>query len=266
MAASRPFLDVDSPAPHVRRVSINNPAKKNAISRATMLDFAKIIREADKDDDVYVLLITSRIPGVFSSGADVSSGVTDPGEGFDELARAVYTFSKLLAVAVNGLAVGVAVTLIAHADLAWCTEGARFFTPFGRLALVPELASSLLFPARLGRPLATEVLLAGRPLTSAEALRCGLVAGVVADEAALEAAALACIARIIGQHAAKRSVITFKRLFRAPDADAVLRTHAEELRELRARFADGEPVEAVLRFFEERQAGRTESSAAVPRL
>lgn len=264
MATSRPFLDVDSPAPHVLRVSINNPGKKNAISRSTMHDFARIIREADRDDDVYVLLITSRVPGVFSSGADVSAGITDPGDGFDEFARAIYSFSKLIAVAVNGLAVGVAVTLIAHADLAWCTEEARFFTPFGRLALVPELASSLLFPARLGRPLATEVLLAGRPLTASEALRCGLVASVVANEAALEATALACAARISGQHAAQRSVKTFKRLLHASEAAAVLQTHDDELRELRARFTDGEPIEAVLRFFEERQAGR--GSEATPRL
>ena len=267
--AGRTYLDVDTPVPHVLRVCINNPSKKNALSRATMRDLADIIHAADAHEDVWILLLASKVQGVFSSGADVSSDITDPAEGFDDLARAVYSFKKLFAVAINGLSVGVAVTLTAHADLAWCTAGSKFFTPFGRLALVPEFASSLLFPLRMGRPLATQVLLAGKALSSDDALRCGLVASILPTEEALEAEALTCAATIVGQHAAQRSITTFKRLLRGPpqgDSD-VLWAHTEELRELRARFTDGEPLDAVMRFFTERQAARdTAQAGASPRL
>lgn len=264
--ASRPFLDVDRPATGVLRVCINNPAKRNAISRVTMRHLAELLKGAEAQDDILVFLLTSKVPGVFSSGADISADITDPGDGFDELVRALVSFPKILAIAVNGLAVGVAVTILGHADLAWCTEGARFTTPFGRLALAPEASSSLVFPARLGRPLATEVLLTGRPLTSGDALRCGLVASVLANEAALEAEALACAARISSLHAARRTVAVFKRLFNAPVSAALLGAHEGELRELRSRFVDGEPVEAALRYFEERSRAVRAPGEPTPRL
>ena len=60
----RTFLDIDSPSPHVVRICFNNPAKKNAISRTTMRDLADIILAVNRLDDVWVLLLTSKVPGV----------------------------------------------------------------------------------------------------------------------------------------------------------------------------------------------------------
>lgn len=63
--------------------------------------------------------------------------------------RAVASFPKMVIAAVNGPAVGVAVTLLCHVDLAYAVPEATFWTPFLRMAIVPEYASSLLFPATM---------------------------------------------------------------------------------------------------------------------
>jgi enoyl-CoA hydratase/carnithine racemase len=260
MALSRPFLVCDTPLPHVLRVQLSRPEKKNALTRGTMADLGAIIRAAENDDDVWVFFLTSAVPGVFSSGADITAGsMSDPAVGFDELAQAIYSFSKLFAIAVPGIAVGVGVTILPHADLVWCSDSATFFTPFGRLALVPEMASSVTFPALMGASLATEVLLGGRTLTAQEALRCGLVSDVV-PAGTLEAEALQRISRLVELPSAKRSISEFKRLFSAPRIDAIQKAHAIEVAALRARFNAGDPVDAVLRFL------TSKTASASPRL
>jgi enoyl-CoA hydratase/carnithine racemase len=60
--------------------------------------------------------------------------------------RSVAGFPKLLVAALNGPAVGVAVTLLCHVDMAYAAPGATLWTPFFRMAIVPEFASSTLFP------------------------------------------------------------------------------------------------------------------------
>lgn len=61
--------------------------------------------------------------------------------------RAIAAFPKLVVAAVNGPAVGVAVTLLCHVDMVYAVPDATFWTPFLRMAIVPEYASSVLFPA-----------------------------------------------------------------------------------------------------------------------
>jgi enoyl-CoA hydratase/carnithine racemase len=62
------------------------------------------------------------------------------------------TAQKPVIAAVNGLAVGVGVTLLAQCDLVYAAETANFRTPFIDLALVPEGASSILMPAARSSP------------------------------------------------------------------------------------------------------------------
>jgi enoyl-CoA hydratase/carnithine racemase len=89
---------------------------------------------------------------------------------------ALATAQKPVIAAVNGLAVGVGVTLLAQCDLVYAAETANFRTPFIDLALVPEGASSILMPAAVGHQRANELLLLGETWTAQEALAAGLVA------------------------------------------------------------------------------------------
>lgn len=60
--------------------------------------------------------------------------------------RSVERFPKLVVAAVNGPAVGIAATLLCHVDLCYCTPDTTIWTPFFRMAIVPEYASSSILP------------------------------------------------------------------------------------------------------------------------
>jgi len=60
--------------------------------------------------------------------------------------RSLERFPKLVVAAVNGPAVGIAGTLLLHVDITYATPHATIWTPFFRMAIVPEYASSSMLP------------------------------------------------------------------------------------------------------------------------
>ena len=81
---------------------------------------------------------------------------------------------KPLIAAVNGAAIGVGTTMLMHCDLIVAARSARFVMPFTSLGLVPEAASSLLFPRLLGYQRASALLLLGEPLDADDGVAVGL--------------------------------------------------------------------------------------------
>ena len=80
---------------------------------------------------------------------------------------------------VGGIAVGIGTTMLLHCDLVYVADDARFSTPFVDLALVPEAASSLLLPARIGHVRAFALFALGETLDGAGALAGGLANAVL---------------------------------------------------------------------------------------
>jgi enoyl-CoA hydratase/carnithine racemase len=68
---------------------------------------------------------------------------------------------KPIVAAVNGRAVGLGTTMLLNCDFLVLAEDALLSTPFVNLALVPEAASSLLLPARIGHARAFEMFALG---------------------------------------------------------------------------------------------------------
>lgn len=164
----------------VRLILLNRPEKKNALTPAMYAAINDAIAGTDADPVLRVTVITADGP-VFTSGNDLADFASPSGDG--DMQRPASRFPIVLATAqkpviaaVNGLAVGVGVTLLAQCDLVYAAETARFRTPFIDLALVPEGASSLLMPAAIGHQRANELLLLGETWTAQEALAAGLVA------------------------------------------------------------------------------------------
>jgi enoyl-CoA hydratase/carnithine racemase len=99
-----------------------------------------------------------------------------------------------LIAAVSGLAVGVGATLLLHCDLVYLSESAVLSTPFVDLALVPEAASSLLLPARVGHARAFAMFALAERVGAAEALSWGLANRVLPEAELLGAARAAALA------------------------------------------------------------------------
>ena len=64
---------IDEPAPHVRRLTLNRPAKRNALNHALRGGIVRALREADQDPDVRVMIVRGA-GKCFSSGYDLGSG------------------------------------------------------------------------------------------------------------------------------------------------------------------------------------------------
>src|SRR4029079_3233872 len=86
------------------------------------------------------------------------------------LLRALATCETPIVAAVHGNCVGIGTTMLLHCDLVLADDRARFSMPFVDLGLVPEAASSLLFPRFAGRRRAARYLLRAEPFGIDEAL------------------------------------------------------------------------------------------------
>lgn len=196
----------------IRRITMARPSHKNALSMAMYDAMTAALTEAAGREDLRVVVFTGQ-GGDFSAGNDLQDFLAQPdGPGEDSpvvrFLRALLSFPKPVVAAVRGVAVGIGTTLLLHCDLAYCAPDARFILPFAQLGLVPEAASSRLLPLAVGHRRAFELLVLGTPASAEEALRDGIVNGVVDDpEAAADRAARGLAALDPGAVAASKALI-----------------------------------------------------------
>jgi enoyl-CoA hydratase/carnithine racemase len=199
-----------------------NDALYDAVGEA--LDAAR----ADPEVACVVLTGTGR---AFTAGQDLHELESPPRHtdgrphGFVPFMDAVERFDKPLLAAVNGLAVGIGLTLLAHCDLVLVAEDARLRAPFVSLGVTTEAGSSLLLPARVGWQAAAELLYTACFIDAARAVEIGL-AWRVCPSARLLEEALAVAGQIAAMPVA--SLVTTKRLLLAARADALRAARARE--------------------------------------
>lgn len=181
MPAQSGILDVQD-VDRVRTLTLNRPDALNAFNEALYDALTNALHDASADPSVAVVLLTGQ-GRAFSAGTDLlemGERISDPdfvpGEhGFIGLVDALAAFDKPLVVAINGLGLGIGMTVIGFADLAFMAEGARLKCPFTSLGVAPEAASSYLLPRLVGRQNAAWVLLSSEWISADEALEMGLV-------------------------------------------------------------------------------------------
>lgn len=168
-------------------ITLNRPAKRNAITTAMYLALESELDAADAGDAAVVVLTGAG--GAFCAGMDLQDlsenaplAEDPPGPRF---LRALTELRAVLVAAVDGPAVGVGATMLLHCDLVYATERSVFRFPFVDLGLVPEAASTLLLPRLTGHQRAAELMLFGEKFDAATALSVGMISAVVADAEAL---------------------------------------------------------------------------------
>ena len=167
----------------VRVIRLNRLEKKNALTQPMYALITQTLRDAQADESIRCVLIAGG-HGVFSAGADIGEFMEAAQGG--GLRPHTLDFLKILAhnkkplvAAVGGLAVGIGVTMLFHCDYVVAATNATFTTPFLKLALMPEAASSLLAPMRMGYARAFSMLVMGRSLNAEQAREAGIVNEVV---------------------------------------------------------------------------------------
>lgn len=170
-------------------IRFRRPERLNAFTVADYRDLRVALERAADDEDTGVVVLTGD-GRAFSAGADRSlldpSVPPDPdldgGAEFDGLVDALAGCPVPLLAAVNGLAVGVGVTMLLHCDLVVAAASARFRMPFTALGVAPEAGSSVLLPARVRFDEAMWALFSSEWIEAADAREMGLVWRVVADD------------------------------------------------------------------------------------
>jgi enoyl-CoA hydratase/carnithine racemase len=179
----------------VRIIRMNRPEKKNALTLAMYTDMTRALREADQSDAIRCVMFAGA-PGAFCAGNDIADFLKAAEGGRDlrafDFLKALALGQKPMVAAVAGVAIGIGTTMLLHCDHVVAGADAMFSTPFLKLALIPEAASTLLAPMRMGYARAFSMLMMGRPLSAEEAKAAGIVNTVVdtaeVDDVALRAA------------------------------------------------------------------------------
>jgi 2-(1,2-epoxy-1,2-dihydrophenyl)acetyl-CoA isomerase len=241
----------------VRTLIMNRPEKKNAFNLRMTADLAKAVRDADADDSVRVLVVTGA-GADFSAGADMAlfAGSPDPvpADEMYEPGRVhelFLEFQKPAIAAVNGRAIGMAVTMLPTFDMVYAGTGATFTTPFVRLGLVAELGSSFTLPRLIGRQRANELMLRAKPIDAATAADWGLVTRVFPDESLM--GEVMQIARDIAECPAK-TLGKCKELLRSGELATDRAAQLDHEREvLTTCYGSEENIQAAMAFLQRRK-------------
>ena len=238
----------------VLTLTLSRPEKKNALTRAMYQALAEGIDGAGQDADVRCVLIQAE-GDTFTAGNDLSDFTAANREPASEgstvrrnpLLVALARATRPIVAAVNGRAVGIGTTMLLHCDLVFVSDDVRLTTPFVNLALVPEAASSLTLPARIGHARAFAMFVLGEPVDARQAVDWG-IANAVCPLAELRVKARAAADAIAARPAS--AVALTKALMRDP---AALAARMElEGTHFAAQLMSAEAQEAFAAFAEKR--------------
>ena len=181
---------------------MNHVATRNAITSLDMIDcLVKYAEQAQQNPEVRVVILTGNGPA-FSSGGNVKeirAEMTESDKTPHELAtwyregiqRIPLAFEALdvpIIAAVNGPAIGAGCDLTCMCDMRIAGESARFAESFVKLGIIPGDGGAWLLPRAVGLAKAAEMAFTGDPISAQEALDCGLVSKVVADDELMDEA------------------------------------------------------------------------------
>jgi enoyl-CoA hydratase len=179
---------------HVLVVTMNRPGARNALSGPMMALLRQAWDQVDSDPGIRVCVLTGA-GGAFCAGADLKAMArSHPGVTFKENDADLSVIEPLLKgrrltkpliAAVEGPAIAGGTEILQATDIRVAGESARFGVSEARWGLFPLGGSAVRLPRQIPYAVAADLLLTGRHIGAAEALRIGLISHVVPDGQAL---------------------------------------------------------------------------------
>ena len=170
---------------NVGKIILNQPEKRNALSRQTIKEIIDALERSKDDEDVRVIVITGAGDKVFCAGADINefkgNTVLENREQYGLYAKLCLTFPSLgkpSIAAVNGLALAGGCGLAIYPDITIASENAKFGVPEINVGIWSMMVSASLLRA-VGRKKALELMCTGELINAYEAQRIGLINRVV---------------------------------------------------------------------------------------
>ncbi len=174
----------------IATVLLNRPEAMNALNQDVFFGLQKAAQSLRENPDVRAVIMTGAGERAFSAGIDLKMVASGGGgsavfsgyrAGFDRLfgLKSIFTMYEELAVpviaAINGYCLGAAFELVLCCDMRLACDTARFALPEIQFGVIPDLGSTQRLPRIVSPGIAKELILTGRRIDAAEALRVGLV-------------------------------------------------------------------------------------------
>jgi enoyl-CoA hydratase/carnithine racemase len=257
-------LLLDEPAPGVARLTISNPAKRNALDHPILDAISATLQELSATDSRARCVMVTGAHGMFSAGYDIGE---IPDEEFEERAERLVAHPFTLAIdaleafpyptlaALPGHTIGGGLELALACDLRVAQDGIKLGMPPAKLGLVYSHTGLRRFIDAIGAARTRELFLLGRYIDAATALEWGLINRVAGAEQ-LEHVALELAGELAGnaplsQTGNKRVIAALLRAEGALPADV-----EDELIELRRASFASQDLREGMRAFAERRAAR----------
>lgn len=240
----------------VARVTINNPAKLNALSSAVMDAFIAAVEELSRDDAMRVVVVTGAGHKAFVGGADIDEmaglDVTAAKAFITRVHRCCEALRELpvpVIARIEGFALGAGLELAAACDLRVAAETAQFGMPEVKLGM-PSVVEAALLPLLVGWGRAREILLLGELFSASDAAAWGLLQRIV-PASALDATVDAWVRSALT--AWPGAVRLQKRLIRDWEELTVRAAVMAGIGAYTAAYEGGEPAAAISRYRESRK-------------
>jgi enoyl-CoA hydratase/carnithine racemase len=178
-------------------LTISNPGTRNALHPDMFAAAVETLSTAERDESIRAVVLTGA-DDFFCSGGNLrklheqqAHSKASQGEMVDGLRgwiEAIRDCPKPVIAAVDGMAAGAGFSLALACDLIVAGMSATFAMSYVTIGLTPDGGASWLLTQALPRPLATEILIQGKPVPAARLHQLGLVNKLVADGFALREA------------------------------------------------------------------------------
>lgn len=242
---------------NVLLITLNRPEARNAINASVSIAVGDALEEAQHDPEVRAVVITGA-GQTFCAGADLKAiarreNLYHPEHGEWGFAGYVqHLIDKPTIAAVNGTALGGGTELALASDLVVAEERTKFGLPEVKRGLIAAAGGVFRIVDHLPRKVAMEMIFTGEPMTSADALKWGLINQVVPDGTVVDAA-LALAERITVN--APLAVWASKRVALGVDEGAITGEQAgwtRTMREMGAVLRSADAKEGPMAFAEKR--------------
>ncbi len=178
----------------VLTILLNRPEKLNAVHDEMLNEMIDAFDQADKDDQVRVVVVTGA-GRAFCAGADLekeqdtwayhSEKLEDHRDSGGVVALKIFEMKKPVIAAINGPAVGFGITMTLPMDIRIVSETAKIGFVFTRRGIVPDACTTWFLPRIVGITRAAEWTLTGRVFSAQEGLQNGLFSRVEPPESLL---------------------------------------------------------------------------------
>lgn len=175
----------------IARILIDNPKRRNALSRAMWRAIPEAVAQALNTPGIRVLALQGAEPGIFAAGADISE-FADTYVSQEEALRANAEIQAAVdaleqcplptVALIDGACVGGGISLATACDVRWCSARARFAVTPSKLGLSYHPEDLRRLVQACGLSAASELLYSGLIWDATRALQTGLVSHVLPEE------------------------------------------------------------------------------------